>query len=170
MQSLIINRGFAIGPAMGGFLYEYSGYAAPFICCSGFAALNFLAVLWVAEPDHAKKNKTDEDDTTVVESSMEPTAAAAATAAAPEVDEATPLLSSQKKQQSSEPITMWGLCKNWRILCCILCTIICSSVFSGMEPALPIYLEKIYGASASLVGSKFARILCRLILRTEQRA
>ncbi|ORY96514.1 major facilitator superfamily domain-containing protein [Syncephalastrum racemosum] len=148
--------GFAIGPAMGGFLYEYKGYAAPFICCAGFAALNFLAVLWVAEPNHAQKDKTEGDDSTVVEHSTQPTAAATTAA---EVDEATPLLTPQKKQPPSEPITMWSLCKNWRILCCILCTIICSSVFSGMEPALPIYLEKTYGASASLVGTIFVAMV-----------
>lgn len=126
-------RGFAIGPAMGGFLYEYGGYGAPFYCCAAFAALNFLAIVWIPEPDHKKG----------------PVVSAADQAAA--VDEASPLLL-KKTEESS--VNMWSLCKNWRILCCVLATIVSASVFSGIEPALPIHLEKVYNASASTVGGK----------------
>ncbi|KAI9484748.1 major facilitator superfamily domain-containing protein [Zychaea mexicana] len=123
--------GFAIGPAMGGFLYEYGGYSAPFLCCAAFALLNFFAIVWIAEPPHDKHTKKPTQKYTQ-----------------PDDDDA-----------KQAPITIWSLCKNWRILCCVLCTTVSSSVFSGIEPALPIHLEKTYDASASTVGLVFVAMV-----------
>lgn len=159
------HRGFAIGPAMGGFLFEYAGFSAPFLCCAIFAAINFLAVAWVAEPNHDKHiNKKDTDKYTqpTADNTSETSTAAStsshltddeALAAVPPTEE-TPLIKSTSRPlgDQTQEITMWGLCKNWKIMCCVLCTTISASVFSGIEPALPIHLEKAYDSSASTVG------------------
>ncbi|KAI9322462.1 major facilitator superfamily domain-containing protein [Dichotomocladium elegans] len=137
--------GFAIGPAMGGFLFEYAGYPAPFLCCALFAAINFVLILWVAEPDHGKNNAAKKDTTKGYHA---------------DVSEDSPLLLQKTVTcEQQERITMLGLCKNWKIMCCVLCTAVSASVFSGVEPALPVYLEKSYGASASTVGLIFVSMV-----------
>lgn len=48
--------GFMLGPMVGGYLYEYHGYSAPFVFCAGLAILDFLCIVFIAEPE--KKNAT----------------------------------------------------------------------------------------------------------------
>ena len=77
--------GFAIGPAVGGFLYEYGGFAAPFLFCAGFAVLNFLAILWLAEPKHDHTINQTQDHISRAQEDIE------------QPDETTPLVTQQKK-------------------------------------------------------------------------
>ncbi|OBZ82483.1 putative MFS-type transporter C18.02 [Choanephora cucurbitarum] len=139
--------GFAIGPAVGGFLYEYGGFAAPFLFCAGFAVLNFLAILWLAEPKHDHTINQTQDHISRAQEDIE------------QPDETTPLVTQQKKSDKKKPLTMIDLLKNWRILSCILCVTVSASVFSGIEPALPIHLQKTYDASASLIGLIFVAMV-----------
>lgn len=132
--------GFAIGPAVGGFLYEYGGFAAPFLFCSGFAVINFLAIVWLAEPKHDHIEETS-DHVSRAQEDIE------------QDDETTPLVNNRNKDKKA-PLTMIGLLKNWRILSCVLCVIVSASVFAGIEPALPIHLQDTYNASASTIGCK----------------
>lgn len=134
--------GFALGPAIGGFLFEYGGFTAPFFFCAGFAAINFLAIVWLAEPVH---QKTDDDDAVSQRTCT----------SSHEGDESTPLL----KDRKIKPITMIDLLKNPRIISCILCTIISASVFGGIEPALPLFLKSQYGASTSTIGVVFVAMV-----------
>ena len=140
--------------------------------------MNFFAVLWVAEPPHDKHTKATAKKYTQLDASDEEEASTAASsirsrhstddegAIIPTPTEETPLIKNnnalgthEQQQEQQAPITILSLCKNWRILCCVLCTIVSSSVFSGIEPALPIHLEKAYDASASLVGCKLLNII-----------
>lgn len=124
--------GFAIGPAVGGFLYEFGGFASPFLFCAAFAIINFFAIVWLAEPDHIQHTSDH------------------ISRAQENIDENTPLIGNKK-----QTVTMIGLLKNWRILSCVLCVIVSASVFSGIEPALPIHLQNEFNASASMIGSKY---------------
>ena len=129
--------GFAIGPAAGGFLYEYGGFAAPFIFCAAFAIINFFAIVWLAEPKHDHVEDTSDHVSRAQEDIEE--------------NESTPLIKTKK----NAPVTMISLLKNWRILSCVLCTTVSASVFAGIEPALPIHLQKEFNAPASTIGSKY---------------
>lgn len=138
--------GFAIGPAIGGFLYEFGGFAAPFLFCAGFAIINFLAIVWLAEPNHDHIEDTSDHVSRAQENA----------------DENTPLMTNKKR-----PVTMIALLKNWRILSCVLCVIVSASVFSGIEPALPIHLQNEFDASASTIGSRyFSYTLSLLVILT----
>jgi MFS family permease len=134
--------GFAGGPAVGGLLFDYGGFAAPFYFCAGLAILNFFAIAWLAEPDHSGKSSEAavagprEDD---VETISEPT-------------ETTPLVNNTNKP--NKQLTMVDLLLNKRVISCVTCVMVSSSVFSGIEPTLSVYLLKEYNASASLIGSK----------------
>ncbi|KAG1144459.1 hypothetical protein G6F37_006279 [Rhizopus arrhizus] len=128
--------GFAIGPAVGGFLYEFGGFASPFLFCAAFAIINFFAIVWLAEPDHIQHTSDH------------------ISRAQENIDENTPLIGNKK-----QTVTMIGLLKNWRILSCVLCVIVSASVFSGIEPALPIHLQNEFNASASMIGMIFVAMV-----------
>ncbi|CEP18156.1 hypothetical protein [Parasitella parasitica] len=137
--------GFALGPGIGGTLYEYGGMEAPFFFCAGFAVLNFLAILWLAEPKHNHIEETQDHVSRAQE----------------EIDETTPLVSNNSTSRSTDkkPLTMFDLLKNWRILSCVLCVTVSASVFAGIEPALPIHLQKTFNASASTIGLIFVAMV-----------
>lgn len=137
--------GFAIGPAIGGFLYEFGGFAAPFLFCAGFAVINFLAIVWLAEPEHDHIKETS-DHVSRAQENIE------------ENDETTPLVKKNGNKKKA-PLTMIDLLKNWRILSCVLCVMVSASVFAGIEPALPIHLQDTFNASASTVGCKYINSL-----------
>ncbi|KAF9896319.1 hypothetical protein BX616_007688, partial [Lobosporangium transversale] len=45
------TMGFLLGPVVGAYFYEYHGYKAPFIFCAVLATLDFLCILFIAEPE-----------------------------------------------------------------------------------------------------------------------
>ncbi|KAI9281845.1 major facilitator superfamily domain-containing protein [Sporodiniella umbellata] len=130
--------GFAIGPAVGGFLYEYGGFSAPFLFCSAFAIVNFFAIVWLAEPKHDHIEDTSDHVSRAQENA----------------GENTPLMANR-----NSPVNIVGLLKNWRIMSCVLCVTVSASVFSGIEPVLPIHLQNEYGASASTIGMVFVAMV-----------
>ncbi|KAG1113532.1 hypothetical protein G6F42_014437 [Rhizopus arrhizus] len=135
--------GFALGPGIGGALYEYGGMEAPFFFCAAFAVLNFLAILWLAEPKHNHIEETQDHVSRAQE----------------EIDETTPLVNSGNRATDKKPLTMIDLLKNWRILSCVLCVTVSASVFAGIEPALPIHLQQTFNASASTIGLIFVAMV-----------
>ncbi|KAI8330641.1 major facilitator superfamily domain-containing protein [Chlamydoabsidia padenii] len=174
--------GFAVGPAIGGLLYEYGGFGAPFHFCAGFAVLNFLAVVWIEEPlvlakqlkqeearqhvDEAASFLLPEDDGLSCYSSIHSTMSTttnytttpSAVFAAIE-DPSLAVKQSQQTEQKEHHITMWSLLHHWRILSCVLCVVVSASVFSGIEPALPVHLQETYGCSASTIGFIFVTMV-----------
>jgi MFS transporter, DHA1 family, solute carrier family 18 (vesicular amine transporter), member 1/2 len=130
--------GFAISPAAGGYLLEHGGFAAPFLFCAGLAVINFLVIVWLAEPKHNHIEETQDHVSRAQEDITE--------------DESTPLVKNKNKKVQ---LTMIDLLKNWRIMSCVLCVTVSASVFSGIEPALPIHLRDTFDASASTIGCKY---------------
>lgn len=168
--------GFAVGPAIGGLLYEYGGFGAPFYFCSGFAVVNFLAVVWIEEPlvlakqlqkQEALQQQRDESSPllfpdnescrssvySVMSTATNYTTTPSAVVAAIE-DPSLAVKQSQQAEQKEHHITMWSLLHHWRILSCVFCVIVSASVFSGIEPALPVHLQRMYNCSASTIGRK----------------
>jgi MFS family permease len=138
--------GFAISPAAGGYLLEHGGFAAPFLFCAALAVVNFLVIVWLAEPKHNHIEDTQDHVSRAQEDIHE--------------DETTPLVKNKKNNKKVQ-LTMIDLLKNWRILSCVLCVTVSASVFSGIEPALPIHLRDTFGASASTIGCKsYSTVLC----------
>jgi DHA1 family solute carrier family 18 vesicular amine transporter 1/2 len=133
--------GFAVGPPLAGWILEYWGYAVPFYVCAAIATVNFLAIVWIAEPEKhgGMKAAIREQEDQLIADEEQPT-------------ERTPLV--QQHAESKPSIGMVGLMKNWKITSCVLCVMVSASVFSGIEPALPIYLRDEYGASSSTTGCK----------------
>jgi MFS family permease len=137
--------GFAVGPPLAGWILEYWGYAVPFYVCAAIATVNFLTIVWIAEPEKHGGMKAaireQEDQLITDEEQQQPS-------------ERTPLVRGDHHTEAKPAIGMVGLMKNWKITSCVLCVIVSASVFSGIEPALPIYLRDQYGASSSTTGCK----------------
>lgn len=66
-------------------------------------------------------------------------------------EESSPLLPERKGQ-------MFQLVKNRRIISCVICCFVTSAALSGIEPALPIYLQEKYHVSISVVGGNYSFI------------
>ncbi|KAK5815563.1 major facilitator superfamily domain-containing protein [Linnemannia elongata] len=129
--------GFMLGPMVGGYLYEYHGYSAPFIFCAGLAVLDFMCIVFIAEPEKKKVAavQVDQDE------------GAASTAIEQEVDYLT--------VHEPSTTTVVAIASNWTITCCLLATFVAASVFSGLEPILPLYLEELLGAGPTQTGLIF---------------
>ncbi|KAG2235773.1 hypothetical protein INT48_000999 [Thamnidium elegans] len=68
------------------------------------------------------------------------------------LDESSSLLPAKKGQ-------MFQLIKNRRIIACVICCFVTSAALSGIEPALPIYLQEKYHVSISVVGVVFIALV-----------
>ncbi|KAG0231462.1 hypothetical protein BGX31_005520 [Mortierella sp. GBA43] len=51
--------GFMLGPMVGAYFYEFHGYEAPFVFCAALAVLDFLCILFLAEPEKKKLVATE---------------------------------------------------------------------------------------------------------------
>ncbi|KAG0054956.1 hypothetical protein BGZ83_009940 [Gryganskiella cystojenkinii] len=183
--------GFMLGPVVGAYFYDYHGYKAPFIFCAALAILDFLCILFIAEPEKKKigaaatASSVDQDvdgltvgsePTTSDVVAVERTAAAIsdpkhaqeilddglyhhsrASSRAPSVSEngyggvstaATPVVT----DEDLTDVSMFEIASNWTITCCLLATFVAASVFSGLEPILPLYLKDLLDASATQTG------------------
>jgi len=186
--------GFMLGPMVGGYFYEYHGHMAPFIFCAALAVLDFLCILFIAEPDKKKngaKNTTTTDlndqvnDLSIGSESLADTLVAAevgvsemsdhklaqenlddahhhAKAATEHSSEATSYGSTSASSSSSSSsvndedisadVSMFEIASNWTITRCLLATFVAASVFSGLEPIFPLYLQDLLNATPTQTG------------------
>lgn len=54
---------------------------------------------------------------------------------------------------------MQKLLSHWKIASCLVATVVGASVFSGVEPTLPIHLQRTFHADASTIGLLFMAIV-----------
>lgn len=141
--------GFTVGPVIGGYLYDYYGFHAPFYFCAAVAAFDVLALFCIEEPlvvaqqlekqqvEQKKRNKKLSE-----EEHANPFAA--------------PVNEPSERAVVEKKVTLFSLMKHRKVLVCILLTVVSSSVFSGVEPSLPIHLQYTYYCSPATVGRKLA--------------
>ncbi|KAF9355307.1 hypothetical protein BGX26_006734, partial [Mortierella sp. AD094] len=200
--------GFMLGPVVGAYFYNYHGYKAPFIFCAGLAVLDFLCILFIAEPEKNKHSSSENSNTTespagtstahqTVENDVDaltirdvqPTTstvvAIEVTAAAisdPKhaqriIDDglhheshksdrhsqsnygststsssASSVNEPAKVNEKETEVSMFTIASDWTITCCLLATFVAASVFSGLEPILPLYLKDLLNASEIQTG------------------
>ncbi|KAF9109626.1 hypothetical protein BGX27_007389 [Mortierella sp. AM989] len=201
--------GFMLGPVIGSYFYEYHGYKAPFIFCAALAILDFLCILFIAEPEKRKytasadstkpiespeSNQTVENDvdaltirdeqapatTTVV--AVEATAASISDlkhaqkivddglnleshkidshsqsnyGSASTSSSSSSAIESTKDNEDETDVSMFTIASDWTIICCLLATFVAASVFSGLEPILPLYLKEFLHATPMQTGLIF---------------
>jgi MFS family permease len=116
--------GFMLGPILGGLLYDYHN-ETPFYFCTLFALFTFIGTLFIAEPIEKNNRQDDEERMSLIHSNND-----------------------KKKKE------WFQLLKHRQIISCIICCFVTSAALSGIEPALPIYLEEKYHVSISTVGGK----------------
>ncbi|KAF9190716.1 hypothetical protein BGZ50_009857 [Haplosporangium sp. Z 11] len=204
--------GFMLGPVVGAYFYQYHGYKAPFIFCAALAILDFLCIVFIAEPDKKKHTTAVVHDgaegttstvhdnvseqevdaltiggepTTSTIVAVERTAAAisdpkhaqeilddglhhraksstetehqdsygSVTANSSASTSLTPsAVEPSRADRAPEDVSMFEIASNWTIICCLLATFVAASVFSGLEPILPLYLEELLHATPTQTG------------------
>ncbi|KAI8332369.1 major facilitator superfamily domain-containing protein [Chlamydoabsidia padenii] len=150
--------GFTIGPVAGGFMYQFGGFQAPFFFCACLAVLNLLAVVWIEEPlvvaRRLKEEEQPQGETTPL---LPPEEQCGSSSNDGSIHSSLSPEGPEPKQQAS--VTILSLLKHRRILCCVAITVISSSVFSGIEPSLPIHLQNVYHSSPSTIGIIFGAMV-----------
>ncbi|CAG8595464.1 5804_t:CDS:2 [Acaulospora morrowiae] len=125
--------GFITGPLVGGILYKYWGPTAPFVFCAALSFIGFLVVCTIVEPIHLK-----EWDRAISIRSGEPL---------------------EDMESESGHLSMLSLMKEYNIVTICLTVIVAASVFSGIEPTLPIHLHEKFNADASQIGLVYVSVV-----------
>ncbi|KAI9217407.1 major facilitator superfamily domain-containing protein [Blastocladiella britannica] len=137
------HMGFLAGPVLGGWLFQYLGYRAPFYFAAGLAALNLLLRLVVDEsPYLAPKLVLDEES--------------------PLIRSASPASSTDTlvtNGSDSPQLSMTTLIRGPPILVCVFVTIVVGGVFAGLEPTLPLFLHNTFALSPSEIGTTFVSLV-----------
>jgi MFS family permease len=94
--------GIIIGPLVGGSLFQYWGYVAPFIFCGILALCCFLVISIIIEPSDSSI-----DENSIVDDDLD-------------VDDVT------------QPPSFWNLIADWNIISVCLAIIVVASVLAGM--------------------------------------
>ncbi|KAI1316719.1 hypothetical protein EDD11_009535 [Mortierella claussenii] len=211
--------GFMLGPMVGAYFYEYHGYKAPFVFCAALAVLDFLCIVFIAEPEKKKHpvleadrseqdveagvasgsadsveglavrdrdaclNDEEDHPTTSTIVAVERTAAAISdpkhaqeilddglhhhehhrdksdhihrsygSVATSSSSTSSATESSHDDSEKETDVSMFTIASNWTITCCLLATFVAASVFSGLEPILPLYLEDLLHATPTQTG------------------
>jgi MFS transporter, DHA1 family, solute carrier family 18 (vesicular amine transporter), member 1/2 len=100
--------GAITGPIIGGALYQYWGYSAPFVFCAVLAFFDFLSILMIIEPYELHRESilndvtNEEDFTAATDISM------------------------------TNNLSLWSLIKDWNIITVCIAVVMIAGVFSGM--------------------------------------
>ncbi|CAG8592069.1 10836_t:CDS:2, partial [Cetraspora pellucida] len=131
--------GFIAGPVIGGVLYQYWGYTSPFIFCVILSFIGFVSACTIVDPINLKewdlaisRRDGNADDP-------------------PDYCEVDP--------DCNNPLSIWNLAKDWEIISICLTLTIVASVFSAIEPTLPIYLRQEFGANPSEIGLVYITVV-----------
>ncbi|CAG8638180.1 3993_t:CDS:2 [Paraglomus brasilianum] len=135
--------GAITGPIIGGALYQYWGYASPFIFCAILAFFDFLTILMIIEPHELHDDELlDEllDDTQVnTEENVTPVGI-------------------------NNDLSLWSLIRDWNVITVCIAVLMIASVFSGIEPILPIYLKERFNTDPTTIGFIYISVVIPTII------
>jgi len=120
--------GAVIGPLVGGILFEYWGYMAPFIFCAALSLFGFLTIGMIVEPSDLSKDQivdenliiNDDDDNDNGDSNDD-----------------------MNREISTQPLSFRNLILDWNIVSLCLTVIVVSSTLAGMYQKVS-YISKIF--------------------------
>ncbi|KAG0260168.1 hypothetical protein BG011_002096 [Mortierella polycephala] len=64
----------------------------------------------------------------------------------------TPAMELSKADEAPADVSMFEIASDWTVISCLLATFVAASVFSGLEPILPLYLEELLHATPTQTG------------------
>ncbi|KNE68487.1 multidrug resistance protein [Allomyces macrogynus ATCC 38327] len=169
------HAGFLAGPLVGGWIFELFSYTAPFYFCAALVGANLLLRLVVDESiyltpaaaacnDSWTAGSSSDDEERAGSPTLRPSTSSASTTAPLFIpDEQSALLPAAQLAVNSagEPSTLsiLSLLKGKPILLSSLVTVVIGSIFSGLEPTLPVHLRNTYHLSPGAVGSVFISLI-----------
>ncbi|KAG0270006.1 hypothetical protein DFQ27_000970 [Actinomortierella ambigua] len=130
--------GLMMGPPLGGLLYDYGGYRAPFYFCCSITVVDILCRSLVIE----------EREEIVLALRLLGKRQEA-------VEEAQVIKAQRKSERLHSKHVWWQLLRSKRLLACIIITACGAFVFSGAEPTMPLQLARKYNLNAEKIGLVF---------------
>ncbi|KAF8984453.1 hypothetical protein BGZ46_008008 [Entomortierella lignicola] len=130
--------GLMMGPPLGGALYEYGGYRAPFLFCCIITLIDFACRALIVE-------ERDEIVKALREQGLKEEAS----------EEKAEVVALRKKERMDESTSFWKLIKNKRLIGCIIVTACNAFAFSGAEPTVPLHLSKTFHLTSERIGLVF---------------
>ncbi|KAG0221992.1 hypothetical protein BGW41_006274 [Actinomortierella wolfii] len=133
--------GLMMGPPLGGILYDFGGYRAPFYFCCGITIVDIVC------------------RSLVIEEREEIVRALHLLGKQKEaVEEAEVVKAQRKLERLMAQSSWWQLLQNKRLVACIIVTACSSFVFSGAEPTVPLHLASKFHLSSEQIGLVFLAI------------
>ncbi|CAG8530287.1 14570_t:CDS:2 [Acaulospora colombiana] len=128
--------GFITGPLVGGVLYQYWGYTSPFVFCAALSFIGFLTVCTIVEPIYLK-----EWDRAISIRNEELSD------------------SNENNESMNDSPSIFSLIKDHNVITICVIVTTAASVFSGIEPTLPIHLREKFNANASQIGLVYVSVV-----------
>ncbi|CAG8498348.1 9129_t:CDS:2 [Paraglomus occultum] len=134
--------GAITGPIIGGALYQYWGYASPFVFCAILAFFDFLSILMIVEPHELQEDNLLDDTRMNTEENGTPVGNLAI----------------------NNDLSLWSLVRNWDVSTVCVAVLMIASVFSGIEPILPIYLKERFNSDPTTIGFIYISVIIPTII------
>lgn len=144
------NNNKSAGPPLGGLLNDYVGPKAPYLFCAGLTFLDLLVRLAI------KPQKINSKEVHISEKVDIPPQIHHTTSISTDIVESVNLPPSLIHQES---VTFIHLLSDPQVVVTFLTIILAATVFSGIEPTLPLYLFEKFGLSPSQIGLLYIAII-----------
>lgn len=148
--SIFLSIGIALGPVLGGIVYDVGGYYAPFYMCFGILAIDILLRLVIIEKKKKKEEKkmsnrlyTEADTTTTTTTTFS--------------DFRQESLATHGKKKFQVPPIISLLCSS-RILAGCWLGFVAAFILSSFDAVLPLYLKDLWGFSPLDSGLVYASL------------
>jgi len=142
---LVANMlGFLVGPVLGGVLNDYVGPRAPYFVCAGLTGLDFLARMIIISP--VSMNQVEDS---VIENNVQ---------SSDKIDINTPT-TIKRDDLGNKPVSFYQLLSDPQVVVTVFTIILAATVFSGIEPTLPLYLESKFNMTPSQIGLLYISII-----------
>lgn len=142
--------GFLVGPPLGGFLYDYAGQQSPYLFCGGLALLDLAARLFV-KPEAIEKPQEPEEEPLLQDSEEDDSETA--------LNSNEDLLQDATSTRIKRPASINDLLTDFQVISTSFSIFLGACVFSGLEPSLPIHVQKEFGMDPSSIGMLFVALI-----------
>ncbi|KAJ3200778.1 hypothetical protein HK099_002517, partial [Clydaea vesicula] len=134
--------GFLVGPPIGGLLFTYFSAETPYLFCAALALIDLFARLFIKPSKIKKEHLAEEVDVTTAL-----------------LDESNNNSQTQNNLVLKKPASIIQLMKDPQLIVTCMIVLIGATIFSGIEPTLPIFLETKFFLEPNLIGVIFCCII-----------
>ncbi|GAM26306.1 hypothetical protein SAMD00019534_094810 [Acytostelium subglobosum LB1] len=133
--------GALVGPPIGGILYEHFGYRIPFLVAAGLTAFDLFIRLVFVSDEAIKRHKLNKERLV-----------------AKNLKENDKDGSKAAEKEAGRGQSFFKMAFNFKVaILCVTVTLACSG-YSALEPTIPLYLERRFDSSSTVISLMFATL------------